>query len=100
MARSGVVPVLSVGKNLPDRVCLPYPILLGRDELEVETCGNRPQRQPAGTVLPHHADRSLLGAVLQELVVQVVGAERQVAVRLRPSPFRGMPNRSRACKYP
>jgi hypothetical protein len=100
LARSGVVPVFSVGKNLPDRVCLPYPILLGRDELEVETCGNGPQRQPAGAVLPHHADRSLLGAVLQELVVQVVGAERQVAVRLRPSPFRGMPNRSRACSTP
>jgi hypothetical protein len=67
------------GKDPPHRVGLPDPILLGRNELQVEVAGDLPQRQPAGAVLPNHADSGLLDAVLHELVVQIVEAEGQGA---------------------
>ena len=75
MAQSRANPVSSVGKNFPHCVCLPYAILLGRDELEVEISANRPQGQPACSVLAHHSDRGLLAVVPHELVVQVVETE-------------------------
>ena len=69
-------------KYPPHRVGLPDAILLDRNEALVEIASNLPERQPAGPILSHHSDRGLLVAVLHELVVQVVGAERQ-----RPDPL-------------
>lgn len=51
--------------------------LLSRNEVQVEVACDLPQRQSPSAVLPHHSDRCLLGAVLHELVVQVVEAEGQ-----------------------
>jgi len=77
-----VPPVSHTGEYLPHGVGLPDSILLGRDNLQVEIAGDLAQRQPIGAVLPHHADCSLLGAVLHELAVEVVEAESQVASSL------------------
>lgn len=75
-----------MGKYLPHRVGLPDAILLGRNEHLIEIAGNLPQRQPASPVLSHHSDRGLPGAVLPELVVEVVEAEGQVTSPLVPVP--------------
>jgi hypothetical protein len=71
--------VSRTGKYPSHRVRLPDAVLFGRDEILVEVASDFPQRKPTGAILAHHSDHRLLGAVLHELVLQVVEAEGQRA---------------------